>query len=258
MKTRGALLLSVIGGVLAGAFNSAFSNVPPLVVSIVGGFLFGFSFMVYNSVFSGKVWGIKVKPTTYSMLVWVVATIGLIVGGFAVVFDVLASLSLLLRGEFVNLLLVWVALIGSLVVGGFTEKPFVEVFTAKQTNALCLGQLPIFQQIDAELGQASHFVVGFEGVALYSKADYCYAIYRYTDFELGELSTPAEVALVGTYFIQKYGEQFTFKVDVEIIPGTPGQTTVLVGMGGVSVQRTAGTLDQQLFKSYIFKRKGVK
>ena len=113
----------------------------------------------------------------------------------------------------------------------------------------------MFKEIDKEIYNAAYFVVGFEGIALFSNANYCNAVYRYEDYQLGELSMVEEVALVGTYFVQKYHEHFTFKVDEEVIPGQPGQTVVAVGMGGVSVARIKGTRDQRLFRSYIFTKR---
>ena len=68
---------------------------------------------------------------------------------------------------------------------------------------------------------------------------------------------PEEVALVGTYFVQKYNDKFTYKVDMEVIPGEPGRTVVSVGSGGVSMGRIQGTPDQALFRSYIFTRKKI-
>ena len=143
----------------------------------------------------------------------------------------------------------------SLVVGAFASKPYLEKSTANGNNAAALAQLPIFQAVDANMANAAFFVVGFEGVALFSGTNYCYAVYRYNDYQLGDLSTPQEVALVGTYFCQKYHQDFTFKVDEEVIPGMPGQTVVAVGTGGIAVARVQGVPDQRLFRSYIFSRK---
>ena len=118
-----------------------------------------------------------------------------------------------------------------------------------------LDQFPIFSHIDSNMEQAVSFVVSYEGVALYSKANYCYAVYLYEDYELGTLSTPEEVALVGAYFLQKYGKDYTFKVDMKVIPGEPGQTVVAVGTGGVGIARTSGTPDKRIFRSYIFTKR---
>ena len=134
-------------------------------------------------------------------------------------------------------------------------KVFSERTLARDRNALVLGNYPLFQELDAELGRAAYFVVSFEGVALFSEADYCYAVYPYEDYQLGTLTTPAQVALVGTYFVQRYSKTYTYKVDVEIIPGEPGRTVVAVGTGGIGVARVQGTPDKRLFRSYIFQRK---
>lgn len=140
-------------------------------------------------------------------------------------------------------------------VSALTLKSSGEKKTASSDNALCLGQIDLFQELDKEIHDAAYFVVAFEGVALFSSTNYCYQIYRYEDYRLGELTTPQEVALVGMYFVQKYHDEFTFKVDMEVIPGEPGQTVVAVGTGGIGVARTSGTRDQRIFRSYIFTKR---
>lgn len=161
----------------------------------------------------------------------------------------------LFAGEIVYCLVLLLCFAVPLAVGPLLGKVFSERTLARDRNALVLGNYPLFQELDAELGRAAYFVVSFEGVALFSEADYCYAVYPYEDYQLGTLTTPAQVALVGTYFVQRYSKTYTYKVDVEVIPGEPGRTVVAVGTGGIGVARVQGTPDKRLFRSYIFQRK---
>ena len=256
MKSRIAFLLIVCGGVVGGfTYTSVSQTIPTFLVGLVGGFLIGFSFMLFTSVYSGSVWGIKIPAMSSSGTKKLIGVIGLLIGGFSLVQTFLTVLISLLNFNLLSLVLNLVFFIIPLVVGPFIAKKYLEKDLSKGNSAEVLGELDVFKEIDANLAQATNFVVGFEGVALFSKANYCYAIYKYVDYQLGELSTPEEVALVGTYFVQKYNDKFTFKVDVEVIPGTPGQTVVAVGMGGIGVARVQGTPDQHLFRSYIFTRK---
>ncbi len=255
MKSKLAALLIVIGGVIAG-FTCRHADFTLIPFIIIGGLALGLSFLFFNSVYGGKVWGIKIKASSRGALVSFLSVIGLVLGGFGIVCTIIAMIHSLASGEFIGILVNIICLLVPLAVGPFIGKKITENFiVAKSDNALCLGNIELFKEIDTNISNASHFVVGFEGVALFSSTNYCFAVYRYEDYQLGELSTPEEVALVGTYFVQKYHEQFTFKVDVEVIPGEPGQTVVAVGTGGIAVGRTSGTPDQRIFRSYIFTKR---
>ncbi len=255
MKTKLALLLIIIGGALFGVVKDVVDELPPIIISILGGFLIGFSFMLFTSIYSGKVWGIKIKGSSLSKVKVLIGAVGLIIGGFSIVYTFLTLIGLLFSGEFVAFLINLVAYIVAWILGPIVAKIYLEKTLVKGSSASVLGKLDIFKEVDANIEKASYFVAGFEGVALFSETNYCYAVYLYEDYQLGELTSPEEVALVGTYFVQKYGDKFTFKVDVEVIPGEPGRTVVAVGTGGIGVGRIQGTPDQHLFRSYIFKRK---
>ncbi len=255
MKAKLTLLLILLGGVIGG-FTAGDFNIHYAVVAIIGGLALGMSFLLFTSVYSGKVWGIKIKATSKAVVVSLISAIGLIVGGYSIVITFLTAFTSLLRGEIVVTAISVLGFAIPLAVGPIIAKVIQEnQMTAKAKNAMVLGELEIFKDIDANMDEAVNFVVGFEGVALFSKTNYCYAVYLYENYALGELSSPAEVAMVGTYFVQKYHDRYTFKVDVEIIPGEPGQTVVAVGTGGIGVARIQGTPDQRLFRSYIFTRK---
>ena len=253
MKSRVAFMLVILGGVLGSIFTSL--PIPIYLIALVGGFFIGFSFMIFTSVYSGRVWGIKIPAMPSRKIKIMISIIGLLIGGFSIVQTSLVAFLSLLRFDLLKLILVPASFLIPLIVGPFVAKKYLEKDLAKGDSASILWNFDIFKEIDADLEQATSFVVGFEGVALFSNTNYCYAIYRYEDYQLGDLSTPEEVALVGTYFVQKYSRDFTFKVDVEVIPGKPGQTVVAVGTGGIGVARIKGTRDKRLFRSYIFTRK---
>ena len=256
MKSKLGILLLIIGGVLASQTTQLVTV--PLVISVVGGFLLGFSYLLFTSVYGGKVWGIKVKSSTSGKIMQLLSIIGLVVGGYSVVSTGLVVFVSLFRFDMITLITNIVGFVIPLAIGPFVAKIIAEKALAKTDTAFHFGELEIFKEIDKNIDSASDFVVGFEGVALFNSANYCYAVYLYENYQLGTLTKPEEVALVGTYFVQKYADKFTFKVDVEVIPGEPGQTVVAVGTGGIGVARIQGTPDKRLFRSYIFKRRKEK
>lgn len=255
MKEKLVKLLIIGGGVLGAFTSTEFGIGLSVVICAICGLALPFGLMMFTSVYGGKVWGIRVPAPASATLMTLLGLFGLVAGGYGGVHVAMLLISCLSGTRFSMFLICLAIYIGLLVVGALTSKPILEKITANQNNGAVLAQLPIFQEIDANMAKAAFFVVGFEGVALFSGTNYCYAVYRYDNFELGELSTPQEVALVGTYFCQKYHQNYTFKVDTEVIPGTPGQTVVAVGTGGIGVARIKGVPDQRLFRSYIFTRK---
>ncbi len=226
-----------------------------MLFAVLGGFCLGFGIMLFTSVYSGTVWGIRIKATLSARVkVWL-GFFGVIFGGISLVVTMLKVVVSLFGGDFATLLIHLIPFGLLAAISPYIAKIYLEKTCASGNEGLVLGQLPLFQEIDAAMVTASHFVVGFEGVALYNTANYCYAVYRYTNYQLGELTTPAEVALVGSYFVQKYHEKFTFNLQFEVIPGEPGHTVVAVGTGGIGIARVQGTKDQKLFSSYVFTRK---
>ena len=257
MKDRLSFLLFIAGGVLGVTVGRSLPVSEPVMLAIaaVGGFLLGFSYLLFNSVYAGTVWGVRIKSSGASKLKQFIGALGMALGGFSFLVSGLELLSSLSAGRVVHAAVLVGLFLVSAILGPFIGKVVSEKTLARDSSAAVLGELPLFRELDGEIGKAAYFVVGFEGAALFSAADYCYAVYRYENYELGELSTPAQVALVGTYFVQRYNKEFTYRVDAEIIPGEPGKTVVAVGTGGVAVARVKGTRDKRLFRSYIFKRK---
>ena len=126
---------------------------------------------------------------------------------------------------------------------------------ARETNAFVLGQLPFIQSIEARLDNAETFVVGFDGIALYDTVKACYSVQHYTDYRMGALSKPREVALLALYFSQKHHDEFSWKVKMETIPGTPVQSVVINEFNGTKSGYINGTNDTRAFKCYVFTRK---
>ncbi len=254
MKQKLAFFLIIFGALIM-AFTGIFNFLPPIVISILGGFGLSFGYLLFTSIYGGVIWGVKINATTMSLLKMLIGVLGLFLGGYAFASVIVSFALYLSQGEFVALIINFVVFIVCVAVGPIVGKIVLEKTLAQDNNALCLEQFSLFGAVEENIGQANHFVVSFEGVALFSNTNYCYAVFLYEDYQLGSLNTPQEVALVGSYFVQKYSNDFTFKVDVEVIPGQPGQTVVAVGTGGIGVARIKGTPDKHLFRSYIFHRK---
>lgn len=257
MKNRIANLLIIFGALIATVLSPLLFSyrVPLQILIIIGGFCLGFSYVLFTSVYSGTIWGIEIKCSNNDRKMKIIGAIGLVLGGFSIICLIYAIL--IAVGSFnILLLIVDVAcFVVPVIIGPPVGKTYLEKSALNDNGNEVLDQFPIFSHIDSNMEQAVSFVVSYEGVALYSKANYCYAVYLYEDYELGTLSTPEEVALVGAYFLQKYGKDYTFKVDMKVIPGEPGQTVVAVGTGGVGIARTSGTLDKRIFRSYIFTKR---
>lgn len=250
MKNKILLILAVIGCFLglktAGDLGSLW-----FIPCLLGGYCFVAGMTLLSCVYGGTVWGIKIPSSKAGKTAAFLSVPALILGGYGLACVFLALVTFSVKALIGIALFVIGIVIASLSMKKICENKIV----AGCDNALCLGQIDLFQEIDKEIHNAAFFVVSFEGIALFTGTNYCYQIYRYEDYRLGELSVPQEVALVGMYFVQKYHDEFTFKVDMEVIPGEPGQTVVAVGTGGIGVARTSGTRDQRIFRSYIFTKR---
>lgn len=250
MKNKFLSIFVILGAFLGIKSQGSFGFALGYVLCLIGGFCFVAGAVLFTSVYGGTVWGVKIPKSSAGKKATLLSVPALIVGGFGLGCTILCLLT------FSSAALIGLALfVIGLVIASLTMKSISEKATARGNNALCLGEIDLFKEIDSEIHNAAYFVVAFEGVALFSGTNYCYQVYRYEDYRLGELSTPQEVALVGMYFVQKYHDEFTFKVDMEVIPGEPGQTVVAVGTGGIGIARTSGTRDQRIFRSYIFTKK---
>ena len=178
MKNKLSFLLLIAGGVLAALRLSAFAALPAPAVAVAGGFLLGFSYLLFNSVYAGTVWGVRIKSSGAGSFKQIFGAVGLVIGGFSLVHTGLELFVSLFAGEIVYCLVLLLCFAVPLAVGPLLGKVFSERTLARDRNALVLGNYPLFQELDAELGRAAYFVVSFEGVALFSEADYCYAVYQ--------------------------------------------------------------------------------
>lgn len=221
-------------------------------------FYTGYDFVL---VYSGVIWGIRIEtsPTQkrrkalhltlfiLALIIWNILIIPAITGFFVLIFEY----------GLIATLLYCLSAVAVIFLAAFTAKRNAEkrMSSGKETNAAVLGTLPFVKAVENNLPEASCFIVSFEGIALMNTMNYCFALVRYTDFGLGSLTSPREVALIGMYFVQKYGNQFDFKVDMAEIPGTPGKTIVVYGSGGIHTAYVGGTSGTRIFRSYIFTRK---
>ncbi len=246
--------LMLIFGALVGTITINFEPTVTILCCTLGAVIFGFSIYCTKSVFGGVIWGRKISSPAILTIMRIFSVFGMFVGGFSCMTVVIYGFFMLFDDFVTGLIYLALMLVVTIVSILVTSKITTKV-VAKSKHAISLGELEIFKEIDSTINQAQKFVVSFEGVALMNSANYCFALYRYDDYQLGELSLPNEVALVGTYFVQKYNDLFKFKVDMEVIPGEPGQTAVAFGTGGIAIAHTSGTKDKRLFRSYIFTKR---
>lgn len=216
----------------------------------------------YNKLlhFSGVIWGIQVpcspKQKAFMnrnrilFIVSLVAFIALFVPSIGALFSLLFK-------KFLLVLIYIAAWVGCAFLGSFlaSRRAMHSPLLEEETNAAVLGNLPFVKSVESQMDQATSFIVSFEGIALINHMNYCYALERYENYQMGSLTTPDEVAMIGLYFVQKYHDKFDFKVDIEVIPGEPGQTVTFVGTAGINQAYISGTPDQRIFRSYIFTRK---
>ncbi len=253
MKDKFLMPLLILGGLIT--VYCPYKDIPAWLVATVGAFALGASIMCYTAVYGATVWGIKIKASAKGNIIFGSSILGLVIGGYSIVYMIIAFIGCIGTGKFTEffIYLAMFVVIGLLSMS--IAKILLEKSVAFGTNYASLNPLPIFDEIDKNLADAQKFVVSFEGVALINNANYCYAVYFYEDYQLGSLTTVNEVALVGGYFCQRYSDRYTFKVDMEKIPGEPGQSKITIDGGGIEITHTPGTYTQLNFRSYIFHKK---
>lgn len=231
-----------------------------LVLELVAVFLAMYAGYNCQLVTDGVIWGIPVPPSKAQKKFKTVNRILLVLG--LALFIILtvpafkAVISLLFQSFLIAVIYAVIWGLDFLAAARIAQKQAMKnLYSGKETNTFVLSDLPFVQKVESEMEECVSFVVSFEGIALVNKMNYCYAVERYEDFQMGSLTSPKEVALIGMYFVQKYHEQFNFKVDMETIPGTPGQMVTAFGTGGFNVAYVKGTRDKKIFRSYIFTRK---
>ena len=101
MKNKLSFLLLIAGGVLAALRLSAFAALPAPAVAVAGGFLLGFSYLLFNSVYAGTVWGVRIKSSGAGSFKQIFGAVGLVIGGFSLVHTGLELFVSLFAGEIV-------------------------------------------------------------------------------------------------------------------------------------------------------------
>ncbi|MBQ8056776.1 MAG: hypothetical protein IJ275_00395 [Ruminococcus sp.] len=230
-----------------------------LLIMLVSVYMLVYGALTTKCICDGKVWGIHIPPTQKQAAFkkkgktfMIIGLIGVVISGmplFGAWFSLLFEIPVLALLYFP--VLIAVAVCAIFVCKKHAEKPEL----MEGANNSVLGELPFIQSAENHIENANSFIVSFEGIAFISNTNYCYAIERYENYQLGELNTADEVALVAGYFEQKYNHLFSSKADFERIPGQPGQRITSIGSGGINVAYTSGTKMQSNFRSYIFTRK---
>lgn len=236
-------------------------NVLVFAVSIVSAYLlmYGvFGKMAFAT--GGKVWGIEIPPTSaqskfskackISMIIGIVGTVCMIIPFLATAVEVLFKAPVLL----VLFFPLW---IGALFAGALRakKKGSSPELGEKGNNALVLGTLEYIKVAESHIPEAKYFFVDGEGIAFVNAQDYCFAVERYEDYRLGRLDDSKKVALVGSYFEQKYKGMFDIKSQFERIPPTPGKVVTFIGSSGINFGYTEGTRYQANFEGFLFTKK---
>lgn len=223
-------------------------------------FILAYAGYCIQLVTQGVIWGIRVAPSPsqkrFKTVQWILFVLSMIASFILVVPAIKAVLSLMMRSFIIALIycaVVAAVFIGALFIARHNSNKML--YSGKETNTFVLSELPFVKAVEGRLQEATYFIVSFEGIALVNSMNYCFELARYENYQMGSLTSPREVALIGMYFVQKYHDQFDYKVDMEVIPGEPGQTIVSFGTGGIGVARIKGTRDKRIFRSYIFTKK---
>lgn len=193
----------IFAGTFCG-FVGILNFLPFWVIAILGGFGLGFGMMVFTAVYGGVVWGVKVPNPPSSKRKNFIGAAGLFLGGYSISNLIMLPLASLASGKPLQIVIYFVLWIICIIIGPRVGKNFLDKSLKKENNGMCLEKFPIFQEIESKIDNANYFVVSFEGIAFFTETNYCCEVFLYQDYALGDLTTPQEVALVGTYFVQKY------------------------------------------------------
>jgi len=68
MKQKLGSLLIIGGAALGGFRYNCLNNIPSLLICAIGGFLIGFSYLLFTSAYSGIIWGITIKSSILSKM----------------------------------------------------------------------------------------------------------------------------------------------------------------------------------------------
>lgn len=175
MKDRLSFLLFIAGGVLGVTVGRSLPVSEPVMLAIaaVGGFLLGFSYLLFNSVYAGTVWGVRIKSSGASKLKQFIGALGMALGGFSFLVSGLELLSSLSAGRVVH---------AAVLVGLFLVSAILGPFRGS-TNAYHSGYQQEnhcrFLQLSAE-AERNKLIVQYSGGAMQPKTftDYIDEIWK--------------------------------------------------------------------------------
>ncbi len=238
-----------------------FGNVLVLIISIISAFLMTYG--IYGKgafATGGKIWGIEIEPTpaqkrfskncSTMKIIGIIGTISMMIPFFASFFKILFNAPILI-------ILFFPLWVGACFAGALSakKKGSSPELGEKGNNALVLGDLEFIKVAESHIPEAKCFFIDGEGIAFVNAHDYCFAVERYEDYRLGSLSDGKQVALVGSYFEQRYKGMFDIKSQFERIPPTPGKLVTFVGSRGISFGYVEGTKYQANFEGFLFTKK---
>lgn len=239
----------------------SFGNVLVLIIAIASAFLLMYGIFGKGAFAAGgEIWGIKIEPTpaqakfrkrcTIMMIIGIIGTASMIIPFFASAITILFNAPILLLMFFP----LW---IGAFFVGALCakKKGSSPELGEEGNNALVLGDFDYIKAAEQHIPEAKCFFIDGEGIAFVNAQNYCFAVERYEDYRLGSLTDGKQVALVGSYFEQKYKGMFDIKSQFERIPPTPGKVVTFVGSGGISFGYVQGTKYQANFEGFLFTKK---
>lgn len=175
MKDRLSFLLFIAGGVLGVTVGRSLPVSEPVMLAIaaVGGFLLGFSYLLFNSVYAGTVWGVRIKSSGASKLKQFIGALGMVLGGFSFLVSGLELLSSLSAGRVVHAAVLAGLFLVSAILGPFRGSTNAYHSGHQQENH-CR-----FLQLSAE-AERNKLIVQYSGGAMQSKTftDYIDEIWK--------------------------------------------------------------------------------
>lgn len=238
-----------------------FGNVLVLLIAIASAFLLMYGVFGKGAFATGgEVWGVKIEPTpaqkkfskncTTMMIIGIIGTAAMIIPFFVSAVRILFNAPIIL-------LLFFPMWIGAFFVGALCakKKGSSPELGENGNNALILGDFEFIKVAESHIPEAKCFFIDGEGIAFVNAQDYCFAVERYEDYRLGNLTDGKQVALVGSYFEQKYKGMFDIKSQFERIPPTPGKVVTFVGSGGISFGYVQGRKYEANFEGFLFTKK---
>lgn len=144
---------------------------------------------------------------------WILLSLG------AIIFGVIWGITVGSWDDFPMILVVLMglAIFMPIVVCVHLGDKWIDKTVQENNNALFLSNLPIFQDVEAQINLAKTVAVFENAIALYDEKDYCFFCAQYSAYALGDLTDGEQVKLIGYYFRQKYGTQFNYKTNRQTI-----------------------------------------